>query len=423
MTRSPSRRQFLSALALVGAGTGISALTMRGFRLPFMPEPRSRASEAVHPSQGFSARGEDAFFVRADDQQLEWRAFAPEPSLHIRGRFEISIDNLHPKADLQISGDGRLFEEVSVGLKRWIRGEAIGQRAMTLKWSVPFRDNFRFAAIGDSGGDRELEWVLKRSTQLDAQFLILIGDIYYQPGDDQNVMRHLSSSPIPVYAAIGNHDIVRGWDQNLLHWFENQVGPRNSTFKLGGIQFINLDTAADTLPWSSGQRGVMLRQIPPLSQNPGIRDYVVFSHRPITDLRPPEMRPSDHSIENFGEGEWLRQELLKREARSILNGHIHASIEKDDKGLFTYIAGEGMAHLDIVHSRGNLAWFDNPVNRVAKILVGDVEPDQPVTYRWEPLLMPFHAHCSQRLRADMAKEKGHYIELLKNLEQQCRIQT
>jgi len=98
MTQSLSRRQFLSALALVGAGTGISALTMRGFRLPFMPEPRSRASEAVHPSEGFSARGEDAFFVRADDQQLEWRAFAPEPSLNIRGRFEISIDNLHPKA-------------------------------------------------------------------------------------------------------------------------------------------------------------------------------------------------------------------------------------------------------------------------------------------------------------------------------------
>lgn len=167
----------------------------------------------------------------------------------------------------------------------------------------------------------------------------------------------------------------------------------------------------------------MLRQIPPLSQNPGIRDYVVFSHRPITDLRPPEIRPSDHSIENFGEGEWLRQELLRRGARSILNGHIHASIEKDDKGLHTYIAGEGMAHLDIVRSRGNLAWFDDPANRVAKILIGDVEPNQPVTYRWEPLLMPLHAHCSQRLRADMAKEKGHYIKLLTNLEQQCRIQT
>jgi len=60
---------------------------------------------------------------------------------------------------------------------------------------------------------------------------------------------------------------------------------------------------------------------------------------------------------------------------------------------------------------------------VAKILIGDVEPHQPVTYRWEPLLMPLHAHCSQRLRADMAKEKGHYIKLLTNLEQQCRIQT
>ncbi|HAA35836.1 MAG TPA: hypothetical protein DCE12_03370, partial [Gammaproteobacteria bacterium] len=87
-----------------------------------------------------------------------------------------------------------------------------------------------------------------------------------------------------------------------------------------------------------------------------------------------EEQPSDHSIENFGEGEWLREQLLRIGARTILNGHIHNTIERDDQGLYTYIAGEGLAHLDIVKSQGHVDWFKHSAEKSARILIGEVEP-------------------------------------------------
>ena len=419
MSKSFSRRQFLGALTLVGAGVGINALAMRGLRVPIMAEPRHVKHEARHPEGDFPVLAEGAFLIGTEGPSLSWRAFTPEPALRTQGVFHITIDNIHSLATLRHDGAGQIHDESIDGLKRTVRGEATSDRALTLRWEVPFADSYRFAAIGDTGGGRELEWSLQRTHQLGAQFLLLLGDIYYEPGDDLSVIHHLANSPVPVFSAFGNHDIVRGFDRNLLHWFERGVGPRNSTFRLGGIQFINLDTAADIIPWSAGMRGALLRQLPALRDNPGIREYVVFSHRPITDLRPIEEQPSDHSIENFGEGEWLREQLLRIGARTILNGHIHNTIERDDQGLYTYIAGEGLAHLDIVKSQGHVDWFKQSAEKSARILIGQVEPQASVSYRWDLLNMPLEMHCSARLRADMAKEQGHFDAMLDHLAKVC----
>jgi len=419
MSKPSSRRQFLGALTLVGAGVGINALAMRGLRMPLMAEPRHVKHEARHPEGDFPVFADGAFLIGTEGPSLAWRAFTPEPVLRAQGVFHVTIDNVHPLAVLKHDGGGQIHDESIDDLKRTVQGEVTPGSELTLRWEVPFADSYRFAAIGDTGGGRELEWCLQRTHQLGAQFLLLLGDLYYQPGDDLSVIRHLANSPVPVYSALGNHDIVRGLDQNLLHWFERGVGPRNSTFHLGGIQFINLDTAADTIPWSGGMRGALLRQLPALEDNPGIREYVVFSHRPITDLRPIEGRRSDHSIENLGEGEWLREQLLRIGARTILNGHIHNTIERDDQGLYTYIAGEGLAHLDVVKSQGRVDWFGQPAKKSARILIGEVEPYEPVRYRWEMLNMPLEAHCSARLRADMAKEPGHFDTLLDHLQKVC----
>ena len=55
--------------------------------------------------------------------------------------------------------------------------------------------------------------------QLGAQFLLHLGDLYYQPNDDLNVARTLSSAPLPTYAAIGNHDLPHSFDGELSNWF------------------------------------------------------------------------------------------------------------------------------------------------------------------------------------------------------------
>ena len=106
-------------------------------------------------------------------------------------------------------------------------------------------------------------------------------------------------------------------------------------------------------------------------------------------------------------------------SRTILNGHIHNTIERDDRGLYTYIAGEGLAHLDVVKSQGRVDWFEHTAEKSARILIGEVEPFEPVRYRWDLLNMPLEAHCSGRLHADMAKELGHFDTLLDHLQTVC----
>lgn len=413
-----SRREFLGYLALVGAGVAANALAMRGMRIPLALEPRGTRHAARHPDRGFAVHADGAFPLAIDEDAYAWRAFAPEPVLRIEGDFKVTLDNVHPLAALDVSGSGIISEEKVTGLMRTVTGNS-AKGALTLRWRVPFAKSYRFAAIGDTGGDRELAWALQRAKQLGAQFLLHLGDLYYQPNDDLNVARTLSSAPLPTYAAIGNHDLVRSFDSELSHWFERHVGPRNSSFSLGGVQFINLDTAADTIPWSGGARGALLRQIPSLDDNPGIRDYVVFTHRPVIDLRQAKDQPTDHSIKNWGEGTWLHSQLLHRGVGAVINGHIHGSLEEDDRGLRTFIAGEGLAHLDIVASQGAIGWFDTPGNRVAKILIGEVIPQAPVRYHWDALAMPLSVHCSHRLREDMAQIPGHFDELLVHLETIC----
>ncbi len=413
-----SRREFLGTLALVGAGVGANALAMRGMRIPLALEPRHASHSAGHPDRGFAVHADDAFPLAIHEDALAWRAFAPEPVLRIKGDFKVTLDNVHPLAALEVSGSGIISEEKVAGLMRTVTGNS-AKEALTLHWRVPFAQSYRFAAIGDTGGDRELAWALQRAQQLGAQFLLHLGDLYYQPNDHLNVARTLSRAPLPTYAAIGNHDLPHSFDGKLSHWFETSVGPRNASFSLGGVQFINLDTAADTIPWSGGARGALLRQIPPLDQNPGIRDIVVFTHRPITDLRQPKDQPTDHSIKNWGEDAWLHRELLGRGVGALINGHIHRSLEGDDRGLRTFIAGEGLAHLDVILNSGALNWYDSMDNRLAQILIGEVAPGEPVDYHWDTLDMPLQAHCSQRLREDMTKFPGHFDELLKHLKTIC----
>ncbi len=412
-----SRREFLGYLALVATGVGANTLAMRGMRIPLALEPRSAPHTARHPDRGFVVHGNGAFPLAIEEDAYAWRAFVPEPVLRIEGDFKVTLDNVHPLATLDVSGSGTIREEKVTGLMRTVTGNSV-KAALTLRWRVPFAQSYRFAAIGDTGGDRELAWALQRAQQLGAQFLLHLGDLYYQSNDDLNVARTLSSAPLPTYATIGNHDLPHSFDGKLSNWFETSVGPRNASFSLGGVQFINLDTAADTIPWSGGARGTLLRQIPPLDHNPGIRDYVVFTHRPITDLHQSKKQSTDHSIKNWGEDAWLHSELLRRGVGAVINGHIHRSLEEDDRGLRTFIAGEGLAHLDIVASQGTTGWFDTP-NRIAKILIGEVIPQAPVRYHWDDLAMPLSVHCSQRLRGDMAKIPGHFDELLAHLETAC----
>ena len=400
-----TRRAFLGYTALAGATVFASAAGLRGLRYPSLQfEPATASQFAEHSILGFQLDSHGAVYQREDAHQLVFRAYVPEPVVRASGEFELKIGNVHPQARLNIEGDGKISEERIDGLFRHVTGNSANS-TLTLRWIFPRQQHYRFTAIGDTGGDLELAWILKRSQQLGADFVLHLGDYYYQPVDPERTTIHLEKSPLPVFSAIGNHDFRNPFGFKPQDFIQ-QVGPRNSTFTLGSIQFINLDTSVDHLPVSAGERGQLLQQIQPLASNSNLSDYVVFAHRPITDPRPINTRPSNHSVEGLQEDEWLYQQLVQRGVRHIINGHIHISTEFDDRHIHTYISGQGLAHADIIGRRPQ-----------ARILVGDVEPKTPVAYQWTDLNMPFEAHCNERLHKIL--RGNDYADQLEPLKAAC----
>jgi hypothetical protein len=119
----------------------------------------------------------------------------------------------------------------------------------------------------------------------------------------------------------------------------------------------------------------------PVDGGGDIRDRVAFTHKPLADPDPER----DHDVDRAAEARWLRSRLLAAGTKDLLAGHIHVKEEFDDQGLYTYVTGQGLAHADLIVERP-----------YAEILLGDVEPGEPVRYQWQALNMPFEAHCSAR---------------------------
>ena len=162
----------------------------------------------------------------------------------------------------------------------------------------------------------------------------------------------------------------------------------NHAFSFAGTRFVNLDSAANFFPASSGLRG---RLIDELQQDATqFQDHVIFTHRPFEDPRPGR----SHDISGIGEIDWLSGAIKNLGADAILTGHVHRSAELDFRGIHQWTAGEGLGFEDIVHQK-----------QVAKILMAKVERGQKVTYKWQALNMPWLAHTSHTHEVKLIKEQ------------------
>jgi len=382
------RRRFLArSLALAGMGLaagGLGYTYYRGVRFP--PPMLTGSGPAMRGQTGaVEVAAEGAVFQKVEDGAFRFRAFVPEPVFKVRGEDEarIVVENVHPAAELAPGSDGSqsaTLDEARSNLTRTVSVRPSPKGPAGFAWRFPKSDEYRFAAIGDSGGGTELNWVLRRASELGADFLVHLGDIYYEQGDFNRASINLNGAGIPTYAAIGNHDFYDDW-QVLYPEFHRVVGPSNWTFALGGIEFVNFDTAADFIPVDRGRRMELLGSLGALNGSGPVRDRVAITHAPLRDPDPDR----DHAVGRRAEARWLRDQLLSRGTRNLLCGHIHIKEEFDDQGLYTYITGQGLAHADLI--------VDRPY---AEILLGDVVPGEPVRYQWQPLNMPFEAHCNER---------------------------
>lgn len=386
MTVSRTKRRRFLYLAGGGLVAGLGLYSYRrGVRYPplhWIGAPPATGGQ--HAGVEVGARG--ALLQAAGDHGFRFRAFVPEPEFTVRGAAatRITVQNLHPGATLEVSDAAAARRDPVEDRAGLTRSLVLGAAPVTrFAWRFPKREQYRFAAIGDSGGGTELEWVLARASALGADFLIHLGDFYYEAGDFERAERHLNGARIPTYAAIGNHDFSTGW-QWLFPTFHRLVGPGNARFTLGGIEFLNFDTAADFLPAARGQRARVLAGMTDLATSTAIRDRVAFTHTPLHD---PDAERG-HGVGRRGEADWLRERLLAAGTRTLLAGHIHIRAEFDNQGLHTLLSGQGLGHADLVGPE--------PYRRFADILLGEVTPGTPVRYRWQPLNMPFEAHCSAR---------------------------
>lgn len=371
-----SRRKLLTLAGLGALGGAVGYAYIKGVRYPILALTPDVSPTATQ-QEGVEVQAYGAVYQgTTDDGAIRFRAYVPEPRLDVRANsghsWRLLLENIHPDATLITDAIPQGLSEQRDNLTRIMEAETKTDKSWQLSWRFPKQDAYRFTVIGDTGGGTELDWVLTRSVELGADFIVHLGDLNYDKGDLQRSAEAFNKAAIPSFVAIGNHDFREGW-QPLYKQFTQLIGPRNSSFRLGGIQFLNLDTATDFWPPDRGARLRLLKQFPTGEPDPAFRDFVVFTHRPL------------NTIGGLGEADWLRKQLLERGVDNLLAGHNHIKKEFDDGGLHTFISGQGLAHADLIVGRP-----------IAEILVADVAPGQRVQFNWAPLIMPLEAHCNSR---------------------------
>ena len=405
-----TRRDILRYLSLTGAGLAGLSLSAysyrRGIRLPTMHWDPLAISNQFQIHGALESFGTDLLQTPAKKGfNATFRAFSPQPRLDLicdgKRKLIISVSNISADAELSGQPNNIRVNEVVNKTNRILSIETTSSSAVSLHWNRPELDSYTFASIGDTGGDRELHWCIERAHALGAKFLLHLGDFNYQNNDYQRSIEAFNNSPIPTYVSIGNHDFHD--DGALYQRFMREIGPLNNTFSIGKTRFVNIDTAANILPFGAGPRGEMLDL---METDNNYTDTVAYTHRPLHD----PAQDSHHDIGSDSERDWLISALKRVNAKTLLSGHIHIYDRSDFNGIDNIIAGQGLGHQDLLIN-----------GDASKMVIGHVDSTGAVNYTAEPLAMPMGAHCHPRI--DPVKDSligGEHEAILSILEAACK---
>ena len=410
-----SRALWVGALVALALWVGLGFY--RGIRYPTLQlEPQASITEWRRDDSGWEIKADGAFFDKFHRSPVaRARAYIPEPSMIITnnngaGPLLLTMYNLHPDAQLSSSLESMSVEENVYGINRQLVINLEQSEQVQLRWTLPNKNRYRLAVIGDSGGGTELQWLLRRSAELDADFLMNVGDIFYRQEHVRTAREVLDRSPIPVYIAVGNHDF-RGHARpgfRLPLAYIRQIGPRNFSFTLNNKRIIAIDTAAATFPAWSGERGSLIRSI--LNENDiagdpkSITENIFFAHRPVADdaIKIEEVR--NRSVRG-AENSWLLNKIKQFHNPILIFGHIHKSLEYTVEGIKAYVAGEGLALVNLLN-----------VKLEAQILIIDIENNQPARFQWKDIDMPKSYHCAKNIIDALAPE---HTQIATELERLC----
>jgi hypothetical protein len=401
-----NRRQLLLAGAIGGA-TLAAYSYQRGVRIPTLHWDPALPPSKLQLTDRIEATLNDLIKVStASGFDHSFRAFAPEPRLLITSKIDqsigISVNNIARDASLIQNESTTDVSENINGITRELIVEIKADRPIELEWALDKQTSYTFASIGDTGGNHELKWCLQRASDLGARFLLHLGDFNYQEGDYQRSIELFRDSPIPVYITIGNHDFHE--NGAIYGHFLNELGPLNNAFSIGRTRFVNIDTAANTLPFSAGHRGEMFDNL--ASKNDDFNDTIAFTHRPLHD----PSGDTTHDIGSPGERDWLVESLHRINANTLLSGHIHIYDRTDFNGIDNIIAGQGLGHQDLLVGRD-----------YSHLAIGTVNSEGKVDFSKAPLAMPMGLHCHPRIQP--VKESlidGDGKELIQLINEACK---
>lgn len=401
-----NRRQLLLAGTL--GGLSLAAYSYkRGVRIPTLHWDPALPASLIQLDSSLKAQLKESIKVSTlNGVDYSFRAFAPEPSIIISSNktqsIRISVNNISLDAKL-ITDSNDLIENQKInGITRELTIKINAHQSVELHWQLPQQAEYTFASIGDTGGNHELKWCLQRANDLEARFLLHLGDFNYQEGDYQRSIELFRSSPIPVYVSIGNHDFHE--NGAIYSHFLNEIGPLNHAFSIAKTRFVNIDTAANTLPFSAGHRGDLFNEL--ASENHLFTDTVTFTHRPLHD----PSGDSTHDIGSTNERDWLIKSLKRIHSKTLLSGHIHIYDRTNFNGIDNIIAGQGLGHQDLLVGKDH-----------SHFSIGNVDGSGQVTFTKAALAMPMELHCHPRIQP--VKEsliKGDGKELIELVNKACK---
>ena len=332
------------------------------------------------------------------------RAYDPQPKITIKTKsaqtIQLTLHNIFPDAQLIEPKQGQISELID-GISRYLTINMSSNAELNMRWELPTNTPYSFAAIGDTGGGEELAWCIKRAEKLGARFLLHLGDFNYQAGDYDSTISLLNNSSIPCFVSIGNHDFHDGglvYDQ-----FLKEIGPLNHQFSIGDTRFINIDTAANTLPYSAGHRGKLMQAA--VADKHLYTDTVAFTHRPLHD----PLEDGTHDIGSEGERDWLVEKLKQSNIKTLLSGHLHIFDRRTVFGIDNIIVGQGLGHQDLITN-----------SDYSRMALGKVAKDGSVSYQFPNLAMPMIMHCHPRTeRVKKELRSGPYADLISKVDSAC----
>jgi Icc protein len=196
--------------------------------------------------------------------------------------------------------------------------------------SMPAKQEFRFAVIGDSQRfyDEVEDFVDSINKRDDISFVLLNGDITDFGLNREyrwinNIMKRLK---VPYISVIGNHDMIA----NGRKVYTEMFGPDNFSFEYSGCKFVCLNTnsmevgkdgSIPDLPWLQSQ----------LSNRSAYRNAFVFGH----------MSPQDEEFDET-KSEAYSSMLADADVPLSIHGHQHKFSRKPDPKGFEYLVVASM---------------------------------------------------------------------------------